>query len=280
MQKKLFKNTAGLLAAACTLAIGVAETASAQSIRIPMYVKNAKDAQDTLVYGVEPGATLGIDPALGEEEYPPFPPSQVFHSRFVTPAGHPTDPPGGLGEGTKLDIRGWSSATQIDTFRIRFQPGENGTPVTFSWPSGLSAYATQMTLKVGGDLIDMFASQSFTVTDPDLSTATIYKVGSPASSVREIEGMATYGFWLKQNEPNPVRGDGGTVIQYRITRPASVSLRLYDALGRKIQTVVEENQPADLYTVQLNTADLVPGVYYYTLIAGQFQSTKALVVLE
>lgn len=281
MQHTLFKHTAGILAAACTLAIAATESATAQTpVRIPLFVTNAQSQKDTLVLGVEPGATLGIDPTLGEEEYPPFPPSQVFQARFVTPTGHPADPPAGLGEGTKLDIRPWSSATQADTFRIRFQPGDNGSPVTFSWPSNLNTYANQMSIKVGGEITDMFTTQSITVTDPDVSTITIYKVGTPGAAVREAEGMATYGFWLKQNQPNPVYSDQGTTIRYRITRPVNVSLRLYDALGRLVQTIMEGAQPADLYTVQLNTVGLLPGVYYYTLIAGEFQATKALVVVE
>ncbi len=280
MQKISLPRTTGLFAAACTLALATAGTAVAQSVRIPIYVTNARDLKDTLILGVEPGATLGIDKPLGEEEFPPFPPTQVFHSRFITPSGHPTDPPSGLGEGTKVDIRPWVGATQADTFRIRFQPGENGSPVVFSWPANLGGYATEMKIRIAGEMTDMLTTTSVTVTDQDVTTATIYKVGTPTSAVEEAAGMATYGFWLRQNEPNPVRASQGTVIRYRITRPSKVSLRLYDALGRMVTSVVDADQAADLYTVNLATEGLTPGVYYYTLIAGQFQASRSLVVVE
>ncbi len=85
-------------------------------------------------------------------------------------------------------------------------------------------------------------------------------------------------FELSQNYPNPFNPT--TTIQYSVAKESKVFLTLYNALGQKVKTLVQENQPAGFYSVQLNASDLSSGMYFYVLEAGSFKSVKKLTLLK
>ncbi|MFN3561155.1 MAG: M1 family aminopeptidase [Chloroherpetonaceae bacterium] len=89
-----------------------------------------------------------------------------------------------------------------------------------------------------------------------------------------------YEFRLLQNYPNPFNPT--TTINYEIGRTAPVELSLYDALGRKVATLVNQVKSPGVYSVQVNAAQygLASGVYFYRLKAGEFSETKKLVLTK
>ncbi|MCX6165538.1 MAG: T9SS type A sorting domain-containing protein, partial [Ignavibacteriae bacterium] len=72
-------------------------------------------------------------------------------------------------------------------------------------------------------------------------------------------------FNLSQNYPNPF--NPVTKIDYEIPNNSSVSIVLYDMSGKEVKSLVNANQSAGYYTIQLNASDLSSGVYFYRLIA-------------
>lgn len=93
-------------------------------------------------------------------------------------------------------------------------------------------------------------------------------------------------FVLYQNYPNPF--NPLTNISFRIPSGPGmyhVTIKIYDALGRLILVLVDENKAAGTYTVQWNgtAADgsRVPsGVYMYTIEAGSFKQTRKMLLLK
>ncbi len=85
-------------------------------------------------------------------------------------------------------------------------------------------------------------------------------------------------FSLSQNYPNPF--NPGTTIEYSLPQPSYVTLTLYNILGQRIRTLVDEAKPAGTYTVRLDGAGLASGVYFYRMRAGNFTATKKLVLLR
>ncbi|MFH1195037.1 MAG: MBL fold metallo-hydrolase [bacterium] len=85
-------------------------------------------------------------------------------------------------------------------------------------------------------------------------------------------------FYLKQNYPNPF--NPSTVISYSIPLTDFVSLKVYDILGNEIQTLVNQFQNANLYSVNFNADKLSSGIYFYCLKAGNdfVQTRKMLLV--
>jgi photosystem II stability/assembly factor-like uncharacterized protein len=100
----------------------------------------------------------------------------------------------------------------------------------------------------------------------------------PLVGVEDKSPLLPDGFSLSQNYPNPF--NPGTTIDYAIPGEASVQLTVYDMLGREMATLVNERQPAGSYTVRFDAHNLASGVYYYTLKAGTFVSTKSLLLMK
>lgn len=85
-------------------------------------------------------------------------------------------------------------------------------------------------------------------------------------------------FDLSQNFPNPFN----PTTQIRFTIPSSerVTIILFDLLGRKVATLVDEPYSAGTFTVTLDASKLPSGTYFYRMEAGQFRTTKKMLLLK
>jgi hypothetical protein len=71
------------------------------------------------------------------------------------------------------------------------------------------------------------------------------------------------------------------MITYELSVRGSVSLKVYDALGREIATLVNKEQTAGTYAVPFNAVHLPSGVYFYRLqVSGMYTETKKLILLK
>ncbi len=99
----------------------------------------------------------------------------------------------------------------------------------------------------------------------------------------EIQSSLPKDFELLQNHPNPF--NAATAIRYRLSRSAHVMLDVYNILGQKVATLVDENQDAGSMEVTWDGKDqqgrdLASGVYFYELRAGDMRQTKRMVLLK
>ena len=85
-------------------------------------------------------------------------------------------------------------------------------------------------------------------------------------------------FTLETNFPNPFTGN--TTIRYALPKGAEVDLEIFDALGRQIRRLVNENQPAGWHEVNFDALTLSSGVYFYRLTAGDFTETKTMILMR
>ncbi len=103
-----------------------------------------------------------------------------------------------------------------------------------------------------------------------------------AVGVEENNIYSATNFKLSQNYPNPF--NPSTTIEYTIPQTESglldVSLKVYDILGREITSLVNAKQTAGNYTVRFNAENLPSGIYFYTLKAGNFSTTKKMILMK
>ena len=90
-------------------------------------------------------------------------------------------------------------------------------------------------------------------------------------------------FTLYQNYPNPFNPQ--TTITYRIGKRGLVTLEIFDILGRRIRTLVDENQSPGTYSVPWNGLDnsgqfVAAGVYISRLTASEFKDSKKLILVH
>ena len=122
---------------------------------------------------------------------------------------------------------------------------------------------------------------------------TIKYVQTPGDVRDEGNGVNTSGFVLSRNYPNPFNPT--TKIKYSVPRISTVQITIYDVLGNKIETILNEEKPAGTYELTWNAANLSSGIYFYrikaTPVGGQagdppassgqvFIQTKKMILLK
>jgi hypothetical protein len=83
---------------------------------------------------------------------------------------------------------------------------------------------------------------------------------------------------LAQNYPNPFNPT--TTIRYQIPTAETVSLKVYDVLGKEVATLVSGRQEAGNYAVPFNASGLSSGMYFYQLQAGSFVETRKMMLVK
>jgi hypothetical protein len=86
------------------------------------------------------------------------------------------------------------------------------------------------------------------------------------TDVTEIPAELPSAFALQQNYPNPFNPT--TTIPFTIAKAGHVRLAVFDALGREVALVVDEDLAPGTYSAPFNAAALASGVYFYRLTSA------------
>ena len=103
-------------------------------------------------------------------------------------------------------------------------------------------------------------------------------LGEMVTSVNRFSGDVPARFALEQSYPNPF--NPSTDIVYSQPASSFVTLKVFDVLGREVKTLVNDSRPQGTYTVPFNASGLPSGLYVYRLQAGNFVSSKKMVVMK
>ncbi len=104
----------------------------------------------------------------------------------------------------------------------------------------------------------------------------MFDLNSISSAVSFTENAG--GFSLEQNFPNPF--NPSTVIGYSISKRGSVSLSVFNSLGKEVATLVDKVQGEGYYSVKFDASELSAGVYYYRLNAEGFSISRKMLLLK
>jgi hypothetical protein len=110
-----------------------------------------------------------------------------------------------------------------------------------------------------------------------LQKAVILGTTSAVTGIKD-PGAKVSAFELSQNYPNPF--NPSTVINFAIPTSSHVKLRVYNALGNEVATLVNQDMAEGLHAVSFNASALTSGVYFYKLEAGKFTSIKKMMLVK
>jgi len=96
--------------------------------------------------------------------------------------------------------------------------------------------------------------------------------------IQNISSEIPPGFSLSQNYPNPF--NPATTIRYAIPRNGNVRLTVFDALGREVETFVNEKQSAGTYEAVWDASQYSSGVYFYKLTTDYYNDTKRMLLIK
>ena len=83
---------------------------------------------------------------------------------------------------------------------------------------------------------------------------------------------------LEQNYPNPF--NPSTTIRFSIPKSSHTQLRVYDLLGREVQTLVDEELAAGLHKTVLDASRYPAGVYFYRIQSGTDEQVKKMMLIK
>lgn len=117
--------------------------------------------------------------------------------------------------------------------------------------------------------------------NPNSWRASLYSGGSPGSddvlitSIEDAQMPCT----LYQNFPNPFQRT--TTLSYALTTARLVNLKVFDIVGRELETIVNENQLPGNYQLSFTPANITSGVIFIRLwINGESVAIKKMIKME
>jgi len=150
--------------------------------------------------------------------------------------------------------------------------GNDATSITYSSESDSTG------LDVITALFDATeGAHTLTITGSNVKLDWFQLIRQYVTAVRDRGGLPD-GFALSQNYPNPFNPT--TNINFDIGKPSNVKLTIYNILGERITTLVNEFLNTGNYTVRFDGRNLASGVYFYSLETGDYKFYKKMMLLK
>ena len=183
--------------------------------------------------------------------------------------------PPGLTSFACINMHGFKDASNI--IRLSTQEASAGYKVFRT--TNLGASWTQETLPTQGTTNGiqhmLFLNQNLGYAG---GNAGIFLRWGPPVGVQPVSNNTPDNFVLEQNYPNPFNPT--TTIKYSIPEASFVTLKIFDAVGNEVQTVVNENQSAGNYLKYIDMTSFSSGIYFYSIKAGNFTETKKMIMIK
>jgi hypothetical protein len=167
---------------------------------------------------------------------------------------------GGTGSGTTVP------AAFMDVARIRFTTKKAAGHSTLAWRTG--QVNNNVVVFKDDNLTALTAGTLFPFTDA---------VDPLAGAGLSVKMLPTE-YSLSQNYPNPF--NPSTVIEFALPKEAHVTLEVYNIIGQKVMTLVDEVRPAGYHSVKFDGTNLASGMYLYRLATGQQTFLKKLLLMK
>ena len=103
-----------------------------------------------------------------------------------------------------------------------------------------------------------------------------FKLNYPVASTNEPNEVVDYK--LTQNYPNPFNPT--TKISFSLPKKENVKIIIYDALGKEIATILNEERNAGNHSIDFNATNFSSGTYIYRIITSGFTETKKMLLLK
>ena len=172
-----------------------------------------------------------------------------------------------------LTVLNWKTATEKNNsgFEIQRKAGDDWEKISFVQGHGTTTEENSYSYT---DNISSVRSNDIYYRLKQVDLNGTYEFSSEIIVSRTIPSD----FELAQNFPNPF--NPSTQINFSIPRNAHVSLKVYDANGREVATLLNANKASGNYSIEFNASSLASGIYYYTLTAGSFTDSKKMILMK
>lgn len=165
-----------------------------------------------------------------------------------------------------INLSGFTSNTEISQVSV------NG--VMYSITN--TVFNTTIPLQIGNNLISAGVTYN---NNTYIDSISVCREVNSTTNINEQEPPSSLQqYHLYQNYPNPF--NPSTKIMYAISSQRYTTLKVYNVLGNEITTLVNEEKSTGIYEVEFDASNLPSGFYLYQLQAGDFLSTKKMILLK
>ncbi len=188
-------------------------------------------------------------------------------------------------------ILNWATATEVNNYGFEIQRSEDRSQMS---DAGQSSFVNSQSsfVKIGfvNGSGNSNSPKSYSFTDNNLSAGKYsYRLkqidndGSfKYSQVVDASFMKPTKFELLQNYPNPF--NPSTTIKFGLQSDAKVTLEVYNTIGQKVATLVNEQMSAGYHQVEFNASNLASGIYFYRITANignkDFNQVKKFILMK
>ena len=166
----------------------------------------------------------------------------------------------------------------------RWDPGEPIsilTPPQYADPTQYFLH-TMISSEVptGNVIMPNLGDVNYVLTTRPLTSADIFRFETLTSLITDTKetGLNPNKFALFQNYPNPF--NPSTTIVYSIPKNGLVKLNIYNVLGQKVRTLVNEVKAAGEYKTFFTSSSIASGVYFYSLEFENKYLTKKMLFVK
>ena len=166
-------------------------------------------------------------------------------------------------------------ATAVAFFLPASATAQFAMPKDVVGSGGTDASSTSFGIRgtVGQSAIGLTAGDSFSK-----KIGYWYGPGMTVTAIGDRDDRPVRVFRLHQNHPNPFNPT--TTIRFDLPERAHARIVVYDAAGRRVMDLVDEELGPGVHRVTFDARHLASGVYFYRIQAGSFTDVKKLVLLK
>ena len=110
------------------------------------------------------------------------------------------------------------------------------------------------------------------------AAGTLLKINGVPVGINDPSNEIPSTYRLEQNYPNPFNPT--TKITFALPVAGNVEIKIYDAAGREVTTLLNSFENAGTHAVSYDASSLASGVYIYKLTAGTFTDSKKMVLIK
>ncbi len=181
---------------------------------------------------------------------------------------------------TRLGTSSNVAGTFANVTNSALYTGGNGDGGVYANPHTIDSAVFQWTAPAAGSGPVNFYAAAFqgTTTSSSGQSKRVTITAAENTTAVEPEASLPKDFALSQNYPNPF--NPSTTIGYDIPLGSRAILKLYDAAGHEVSTLLDDFVQTGHHQFTLNSSHLASGIYFYRIQARTYSDAKKLVVLK
>ncbi len=185
----------------------------------------------------------------------------------------------GTAEGLQVEVHGLME--ELATYLPKSAEGLVLIQSSADFTTAVDDSLTPRIMKGGYVYFFVEEDRSFGIHNPQFTVAMLNAALNEMKGITNVnmeDGLVPEQYELSQNYPNPFNPT--TTIKFSIPEASNVKVTVFDAIGREVAVLVNDQMSAGSYNVDWNAGNITSGIYLYRIESGDFTAVKKMILLK